>query len=106
MEELKSYIQQEVMNLAFVKVQFHESLIKSKILDSISVVELMVAVEEKIGKKIRDTEVKRTPYMLVIGEKEVETNSVAVRKQGDGDKGTMTVDDFIAQLLGEIANYN
>ncbi len=51
MEELKSFIQQEIMNLAFVNVQCNESLIKSKILDSISVVEFMVAIEEKIGKK-------------------------------------------------------
>lgn len=52
MEELKLFIQSEIMNLAFVKVDFDESLIKSKLLDSITVVDLLVAVEEKTGKKI------------------------------------------------------
>jgi len=49
---------------------------------------------EKIGKKIRDNEVKRVPYMLIVGEKEVESNTLSVRKQGEGDMGTMTIDEF------------
>lgn len=57
---------------------------------------------EKIGKKIRDTELKRTPYMLIVGEKEVETKTVSVRKQGDGDKGSVPMEDFVTQLLQEI----
>ena len=57
---------------------------------------------EKIGKKIRDTELKRTPYMLIVGEKEVETKTVSVRKQGDGDKGSVPMEDFVTQLLREI----
>lgn len=52
MEDLKIFIQNEIMNLAFVKVEFNDSLIKSKLLDSISLVDLLVAIEEKIGKKI------------------------------------------------------
>ena len=52
MEEIKIFIQNEIMNLAFVKVAFEDSLIKSKILDSISVVDLLVAIEEKTQKKI------------------------------------------------------
>ncbi|MDE6383162.1 MAG: threonine--tRNA ligase, partial [Paramuribaculum sp.] len=44
---------------------------------------------EKIGKKIRDNELKRIPYMLIVGEKEAENDEVSVRKQGEGDKGTM-----------------
>lgn len=52
MEDLKLFIQEEVSNLAFRKVGFDESLIQSKILDSITVVELIVAIEEKTGKKI------------------------------------------------------
>jgi threonyl-tRNA synthetase len=51
---------------------------------------------ETIGRKIRDTELKRIPLMLIVGEKEVEANAVSVRLQGDGDKGSMGVDDFIA----------
>lgn len=57
---------------------------------------------EKIGKKIRDTELRRTPYMLIVGEKEVETKTVSVRKQGDGDKGSLPTDEFVKQLLQEI----
>lgn len=52
MEELKEFIVSEIMNLAFKKVTFDESLIKSKLLDSITVVELIVLIEEKIGKQI------------------------------------------------------
>jgi len=57
---------------------------------------------EKIGKKIRDNELQRIPYLLVVGEKEVESESVAVRKQGEGDRGTMSVNDFINFLHGEV----
>ena len=57
---------------------------------------------EKIGKKIRDNELQRIPYLLVVGEKEVESNSVAVRKQGEGDRGTMPVNDFISFFHGEV----
>ncbi len=53
---------------------------------------------EKVGRKIRDAEVKRIPFMLIVGEKEVENNQVAVRRQGEGDKGAMTVDDFISHI--------
>ncbi len=53
---------------------------------------------EKIGRKIRDAEVKHIPFMLIVGEKEAENNLVAVRRQGEGDKGAMTVDEFIALI--------
>lgn len=58
---------------------------------------------EKIGKKIRDTELARVPYMLVVGEKEVNEGKVAVRKQGKGDAGTMDADAFIAAAVNEIS---
>jgi threonyl-tRNA synthetase len=57
---------------------------------------------EKIGRKIRDNELKRIPYMLIVGEKEVENNDVSVRKQGEGDKGSMKVATFATLLTGEI----
>ncbi len=60
---------------------------------------------EKIGKKIRDTELRRVPYMLVVGEKEAADNAVAVRKQGHGDQGTKSLADFVAQINEEIAEY-
>jgi threonyl-tRNA synthetase len=57
---------------------------------------------EKIGKKIRDTELAKVPYMLVFGEKEIENNAVAVRKQGKGDQGVKNLDDFIKEISEEI----
>jgi threonyl-tRNA synthetase len=59
---------------------------------------------EKIGKKIRDTELMRVPYMLVIGEKEVAENQLAVRRQGKGDMGVQSVDSFIEFVVDEIDN--
>jgi threonyl-tRNA synthetase len=56
---------------------------------------------EKIGRKIRDNELKRIPYLLIVGEKEVETEEVSVRKQGEGDKGSMKFINFAAQLIEE-----
>ncbi|MGQ1891119.1 threonine--tRNA ligase [Thermophagus sp. OGC60D27] len=50
---------------------------------------------EKIGKKIRDNELKRIPYLLIVGEKEAADHLVAVRRQGEGDKGVMSIDQFI-----------
>ena len=50
---------------------------------------------EKIGRKIRDAETRKIPYMLVVGEKEMESNQVAIRKHGEGDKGTTSIDSFI-----------
>ncbi|MDA7803638.1 threonine--tRNA ligase [Crocinitomix sp.] len=57
---------------------------------------------EKIGKKIRDNELKKIPFMLIVGEKEEAENAVSVRKQGDGDTGTMPIDDFISFINKEI----
>ena len=57
---------------------------------------------EKIGRKIRDTELKRVPYMLIVGEKESENCEVSVRKQGEGDKGSMKITTFAALLNSEI----
>lgn len=51
--------------------------------------------DEKIGRKIRDAEVKKIPMMLIVGEKEAETKSVSVRKHGQGDVGTFSVHDFL-----------
>jgi threonyl-tRNA synthetase len=57
---------------------------------------------EKIGKKIRDTELSRTPFMLVVGEKEMQENSVSVRRQGLGDQGMQSFDTFKNQIRDEI----
>ena len=60
---------------------------------------------EKIGRKIRDNELRRIPYMLIVGEKEAENGEVSVRKQGEGDKGTMKIATFadeIARLVNDL----
>ena len=59
---------------------------------------------EKIGRKSRDNEMKRIPYMLIVGEKEAENGEVAVRKQGEGDKGTMKIEEFGKNLAEEVSN--
>ena len=57
---------------------------------------------EKIGKKIRDNELKRIPYLLIIGEKEEVSGTVSVRKQGEGDKCGMKPEDFVKIIRNEI----
>jgi threonyl-tRNA synthetase len=57
---------------------------------------------EKIGRKIRDNEMKRIPYMLVVGEKEAENREVSVRKQGEGDNGSMKITTFASILTEEV----
>jgi threonyl-tRNA synthetase len=59
---------------------------------------------EKIGKKIREAELAKIPYMLVLGEKEAADEVVAVRRQSKGDLGTMNVDAFIKLVSDEVAN--
>ena len=59
---------------------------------------------EKIGKKIRDTELLKVPYMFIIGEKEVSENLVSVRRQGKGDVGQFAVSEIITTLTSEIEN--
>jgi len=55
---------------------------------------------EKIGRKIRDTELMKTPYMLVIGEKEMNEKTVSVRKHSEGDKGAVTIEAFVKEIGG------
>jgi len=57
---------------------------------------------EKTGRKIRDAEVKKIPYMLIVGEKEEMSGSVSVRKHGQGDLGTFTIDEFINLVKNEV----
>ncbi|WP_329905583.1 threonine--tRNA ligase [Porphyromonas pogonae] len=57
---------------------------------------------EKIGRKIRDNELKRIPYMLIVGEKEAENDEVSVRKQGEGDMGSMKITNFAELIKQEV----
>ena len=55
---------------------------------------------ESIGRKIRDTELKKVPFMLIVGDKEADANTVSVRKQGEGDIGSMTINQFAEYMKG------
>ena len=59
---------------------------------------------EKTGYKIREAQLEKVPYMLVVGAKEVEENIVAVRSRENGDLGTMNVEDFEQKILKEVEN--
>ena len=68
-----------------------------KIIDELAINDIRGFVDsrnETIGKKIRDTELKKIPYMLIVGEKEAESNTISVRKQGEGDIGSMDLQAF------------
>lgn len=58
--------------------------------------------DEKIGRKIRDNELKHIPYLLIVGNEEMETNTVAVRRQGQGDMGKMSIDEFAKMINDEV----
>lgn len=75
----------------------------AKYFDSVGVRATIDDRNEKIGRKIRDNELKRIPYMVVVGEKEQADGTVAVRKQGQGDQGTMKKEDFAKKINDEVA---
>jgi len=75
------------------------------VLESLKNADIRAAIDdrnEKIGKKIRDTEMARVPYMLIIGEKEMNDHQVSVRRQGKGDSGVQDVEAFIRDIKSEI----
>lgn len=60
--------------------------------------------QEKIGKKIREAEISKVPYMLIVGEKEATENKISVRRHGKGDAGQLSVDEFVHNIAEEIKN--
>jgi len=76
----------------------------SEFLNNYDIRSLVDDRNEKIGKKIRDNELRRIPYLLIVGEKEQEANLVAVRVQGEGDKGQMKLEEFVNHIKAEIDN--
>lgn len=77
-----------------------------KVADTLKSVGIRAAVDdrnEKIGKKIRDTELMKVPYMLVIGEKEMNEGQVAVRRHGEGDKGAVPLEVFVREMTDLVA---
>ena len=75
-----------------------------KYFDTIDIRAIVDDRNEKIGRKIRDNEMKRIPYMLIVGEKEAENREVSVRRQGEGDKGSMKFEEFGKILNEEVQN--
>lgn len=76
-----------------------------KVAEQLEIEDVRVIVDdrnEKIGRKIRDNELKRIPYMIIVGEKEEQENTVSVRRQGEGDKGSMSVSDFAKMINTEV----
>ena len=75
------------------------------VLNKLKIADIRVEIDdrsEKIGKKIRDTELMKIPIMLVIGEKEVNEEKVSVRRQGKGDMGSQSLEEFIAMVKDEV----
>ena len=75
------------------------------ILNSLNIYDIRGFVDdrnEKIGKKIRDAEIKKVPFMLIIGEKEIESKTLSVRKHGEGDLGVFTEKEFADLINNEI----
>jgi threonyl-tRNA synthetase len=73
----------------------------SEFLNNCDIRSLIDQRNEKVGKKIRDNELKKIPYLLVVGEKEEKSDTIAVRRQGEGDKGTMKLEEFADMLIKE-----
>ncbi len=73
-------------------------------LDAYDIRALVDDRNEKIGRKIRDNEMRRIPYLLVVGEKEQEDGTIAVRKQGEGDQGTLKIEEFAKKVTEEVQN--
>jgi len=78
-----------------------------KVSDFLNISDIRTVVDdrnEKIGRKIRDNELKRIPWLLIVGEKEAESETVSVRRQGEGDKGVMKLSEFAELLTNEVRN--
>ncbi|HEY8688134.1 MAG TPA: threonine--tRNA ligase [Chitinophagaceae bacterium] len=75
------------------------------VLNKLKIADIRVEIDErseKIGKKIRDTELMKVPYMIVIGEREVNEEKISIRRQGKGDLGSKNVDEFIEMIKEEV----
>jgi threonyl-tRNA synthetase len=88
-----------------ISENFHNFAEKvSKVLKKSDIRHFIDTRNEKIGKKIRESELKRVPYMLIVGEKEATQDSVSVRRQGEGDKGSMGIDEFADFINNKISD--
>ncbi len=93
----------EQVRILPISEKFHEyAQGLSEVLENYDIRALVDERAEKIGKKIRDTEVEKVPYMLIVGEKEAESGTVSVRKQGEGDLGSLEPKAFVELIQNEI----
>ena len=99
-----SPVQVKVLPITDKQLDYSREL-KQKLLDAGIRVELDER-QEKLGYKIREAQMEKVPYILVIGDKEIEANAVGVRARSQGDIGQMLVEDFIARIQDEIKNYS
>ena len=76
----------------------------SELLENSEIRALIDSRSEKTGRKIRDAEVSKIPYMIIVGEKEEQDGTVSIRKHGEGDLGTFTIEDFIQLIQKEVNN--
>lgn len=91
--------------LTIIPISEKYEIYAKKVLELLNNYEIRCKIDnrsEKAGKKIRDAELERIPYMLIVGEKEEADNTVSVRKQGHGDMGTYTIEAFAAMIHEEI----
>ena len=98
-----SPVQVKVLPITDKQLDYAREL-KQKLLDAGIRVELDER-QEKLGYKIREAQMEKVPYILVIGDKEIEANAVGVRARSQGDIGQMPVEDFIARVQDEVRNY-
>ena len=99
------WLSPEQVSILPISEKFNEYAYKIK--DELSNNGIRVFVDdraEKIGLKIREAQLKKIPYSIIIGQKEAETGTVSVRKRYEGDKGTLSIDDFKAKIIDEINN--
>jgi threonyl-tRNA synthetase len=89
-----------ILPIADKHIEYAENILK--LLKKCEIRALVDVRPEKIGKKIRDAELQKIPYMLIIGDKELEEKKVAVRRHGKGDIGAEDAESFVARLNEEI----
>ena len=92
--------------IGFEDSKFNEANYAKEIAQFLEISDIRALVDdrnEKIGRKIRDAEVTKIPYMLIVGEKEATSGELSVRRHGEGDLGTMTKEAFVASIEKEIS---
>lgn len=95
-----SPVQVKILNIADSHLEYANKI--KELLDDNNIRVELDERNEKIGKKIREAQLEKVPYMLVIGDKEVEEGKVSVRHRKEGDKGSMTIDEFLNMIKAEI----